>query len=86
MAEDARILVAIKCKNPSCPEKGRVLGETDGPRLYVGPLWEKAPYMERATAIHCPACRACVVWVPTAAEKIGRGRLRTFVAETLAEA
>jgi hypothetical protein len=52
--------IAIRCKNPSCPDRGRVLGETDGPCLYVG-----GSYLVGQQAIYCQACDVRVVWVPS---------------------
>lgn len=54
--------IAIRCKNPQCRDRGRVLAETDGARLWFGDTL----YVERAQTFHCAACDWRVVWQPRA--------------------
>lgn len=54
--------IAIRCKNPQCQERGRVLAETDGARLYFGDVL----YVERAQTFYCRSCNWRVVWQPHA--------------------
>lgn len=61
--------IAIKCKNGQCPDRGRVLAETDGARLWMYCRTESGQailggYLLVKTTLHCPACNARVVWSP----------------------
>lgn len=54
------VYIAIRCKNPQCKDRGRVLAETDGARLWFGDVL----YVERPQTFHCAACGWRVVWKP----------------------
>lgn len=53
---------AIRCKNPQCRDRGRVLAETDGARLWFG---DDEAYIEIRVPVCCPTCASRVQWVPS---------------------
>ncbi len=52
--------IAIRCKNPQCKDRGRVLAETDGPRL----LLPDGAYIAMHTRVWCPTCDMSQHWQP----------------------
>lgn len=53
--------IAIRCKNPQCCDRGRVLAETDGARLWFG---DDAAYIAIHTRVWCPTCHMAQHWQP----------------------
>lgn len=52
--------IAIRCKNPQCKDRGRVLAETDGPRLEI----IGGGYIDMHTRVRCPTCHMAQHWYP----------------------
>lgn len=52
---------AIKCHNPQCRERGRVIAEPEQARLYV----EGGGYVDVSVPVRCPVCGSHVKWVPS---------------------
>lgn len=52
--------IAIRCKNPQCRDRGRVLAETDGARL----LLPDGAYIKVRVPVCCPTCESAQTWVP----------------------
>lgn len=54
------VYIAIRCKNPQCKDRGRVLAETDGARL----LLPDGAYIKVSVPVCCPTCASAQKWVP----------------------
>lgn len=52
--------IAIRCKNLSCRDRGRVLAETDGARLWL----VDGAYIAVSVPVCCPTCGSRIKWVP----------------------
>lgn len=52
--------IAIRCKNPQCRDRGRVLAETDGARLEI----IGGGYIDVSVPVRCPTCESVQKWVP----------------------
>lgn len=58
--------IAIRCKNPQCRDRGRVLAETDGQRL----LLPDGAYIAAHTRVWCPTCDMAQHWYPKPIEAL----------------
>lgn len=52
--------IAIRCKNPQCRDRGRVLAETNGAQLWI----VGGGYIAVSVPVCCPTCASVQKWIP----------------------